>query len=245
MGEWYQNWFADERYLELYRHRNDEEADKLISLVEQVTGDDRSRRVLDIPCGAGRHLFKLADRGYKNLYGRDLSETFITHARLTSQRKGYDVHFAVGDMREGIEGGLDLILNLFTSFGYFENDKDNERVVANFSSALGPGGFLVIDFFNAVQIRDHLIPEETKILESGVSVRIHRQIIENRVIKSIRFESDGKEFIESVRLYQLEDFRRMLAAGGLTLHSYYGDYDGNTFEAERSPRLILFAQKST
>jgi SAM-dependent methyltransferase len=244
MGEWYQNWFSDKRYFELYKTRNEEEAAKLISLVEKITGDDKSREILDIPCGAGRHLFSLAERGYMNLHGRDLSEMFIAQARRVSESKGYDIDFEVGDMREGINSSLDLILNLFTSFGYFNTDRESQRVIENFSSALCPGGFLVIDFLNAVQVISNLISEENKTLTSGETVRIRREIIENRVIKSIRFEGDGKEFIESVRLYQLEDFRRMLAAGRLTLHSYYGDYNGNTFEAERSPRLILFAEKS-
>jgi SAM-dependent methyltransferase len=243
MGEWYKDWFADERYSCLYKNRNDEEAAKLIELVEWITGDDKSRSVLDIPCGAGRHLITLAKRGYTNLHGRDLSPTLIGEAKDRIAEENISIDFAISDIREPLIQQYDLILNLFTSFGYFEKDEEHEAVIRSFAGALSAGGYIVVDFFNALLVEEKLIPCSEVQMDRGELARITKRIESGRIKKTIRFASDGKEFIESVRLYTLRDFREMFTDAGLLLEHTFGDYEGNAF-TDTSSRLIMFARRA-
>lgn len=241
MGEWYKDWFADDRYSCLYKNRNDAEAAKLIELVEHITGDNKSRSILDIPCGAGRHLITLAKRGYTNLHGRDLSPTLINEAKNRIAEENISIDFAISDIREPLTQEYDLILNLFTSFGYFEKDEEHQSVILSFAEALSVGGYVVIDFFNALLIEEKLIPSSEVQIDRGEVAYITKRIESGRIIKTIRFASDGKEFIESVRLYTLRDFREMFADAGLLLEHTFGDYEGNAF-TDTSSRLIMFAR---
>lgn len=243
MGEWYKDWFADDRYSCLYKNRNDAEAAKLIELVERITGDDKSRSVLDIPCGAGRHLITLAKRGYTNLHGRDLSPTLIGEAKERIAEENISIDFAISDIREPLTGEYDLILNLFTSFGYFEKDEEHEAVIQSFAGALLLSGYVVVDFFNALLVQEKLIPSSEVLMDRGEVANITKRIESGRIIKTIRFASDGKEFIESVRLYTLRDFREMFAGAGLLLEHTFGDYEGNAF-TDTSSRLIMFARRA-
>jgi SAM-dependent methyltransferase len=243
MSTWYKDWFLDPRYLQLYRNRNDEEAQKLISLVEKVTGSDKSRSILDIPCGAGRHLISLAKRGYTNLHGRDLSPTLIDEAKQRAREENVAIEVAISDIREPLTLGYDLILNLFTSFGYFEGDDEHKSVIRNFADVLLPNGFVVIDFFNALLVEQQLVTCSEIILDDMEVAHITKRIESGRIIKTIRFASDGKEFIESVRLYTLSDFEEMFADSGLLLEHTFGDYEGNAF-TNTSSRLIMFARRA-
>lgn len=238
--DWYRDWFADPRYSELYEHRNEQEADELVTLIESVTQINKEYCVLDVACGAGRHLLAFAKRGYANLFGQDLSPTLIAEA--ASVTTGYPITFSERDMRDTIAGKFDIILNIFTSFGYFSTDEENERVIANCAGALSPGGYFVLDYFNAVYIRMHLVADDVKILSGGMRVKQHRVVEGNRVTKKITF-SDGAEFIESVRLYDKEEIEGMFAKYGLATTAVFGSYSGDGFNAAVSPRLILIAQK--
>ncbi len=243
MGEWYKDWFADERYSCLYKNRNDAEAAKLIELVELITGDDKSRSVLDIPCGAGRHLITLAKRGYTNLHGRDLSSTLINEAKNRVAEENISIDFAISDIREPLTQEYDLILNLFTSFGYFERHQEHEAVIRSFAGALSANGYVVVDFFNALLVQETLIPNSEVKMDGDEVAHITKRVESGRIIKAIRFASDGKEFIESVRLYTLRDFQEMFTATGLLLEHTFGDYEGNTF-TDTSSRLIMFARRA-
>jgi len=243
MGEWYKDWFADDRYSCLYKNRNDMEAAMLIELVERITGDDKSRCVLDIPCGAGRHLITLAKRGYTNLHGRDLSPTLINEAKQRAAEENVSIEVAISDIREPLTLDYDLILNLFTSFGYFEKDEEHEAVIRSFANALSASGYVVLDFFNALLVQEKLTPSSEVEMDRGEVASITKRIESGRIIKTIRFASDGKEFIESVRLYTLRDFREMFTAAGLLLEHTFGDYEGNAF-TDTSSRLIMFARRA-
>jgi SAM-dependent methyltransferase len=240
-SDWYKEWFTDERYLRLYSNRNDAEAEQLITLIEKVTGDDRSRCIIDIPCGAGRHLFSLSKRGYSNLHGRDLSPTLIEEAKERGEELGIQLNLAIADIRDPLPRTYDLILNLFTSFGYFETDEEHQMVISNFAAALSEHGYIIIDFFNALLVREKFIPVFDVVLDNDEKANIAKKIEDGRIKKSIRFASDGKEFIESVRLYTLDDFHQMFAKAGLHVEHTFGDYEGNRF-THQSPRLIMFAR---
>ncbi|MFI5264009.1 MAG: class I SAM-dependent methyltransferase [Candidatus Kapaibacterium sp.] len=242
--EWYKDWFADERYLALYRHRNTQEASLALDLIEKATGIAKDVAILDLACGAGRHSINLAKRGYINITGIDLSSTLIREAIHTAEAEGLKINFKEQDMRF-FEGRYDLIMNLFTSFGYFAVDRENEEVILRVGKCLNPNGFFVIDFFNAALLCEGVLAHDEKVLPSGEHVEQFREIRHGRVEKKIiiRSESGSKEFHESVRLFQLSDFEKMFAKAELQIVHQFGDYSGTPFDEGSSPRLFLVAKK--
>lgn len=237
---WYESWFEDKRYLELYEHHDEQEADELVSLIEHTLGIEKHRKILDVACGAGRHLIAFAKRGYRNLHGYDLSPTLIEEGRTAA--KSYPITFTVRDMREPIEGHYDLILNIFTSFGYFATDEENERVIVHAARALTEHGCFILDYLNRQYVMAHLVRTDERKLPGGQYVYQRREIIGGRIMKHITFD-DGTEFIESVRLYEKAEIEAMFARAGLVTKAAYGSYDGEIYDATRSPRLILFGCK--
>src|SRR5687768_2760270 len=99
-------------------------------------------KILDLACGKGRHSIYLNQLGY-DVTGADLSENSIEEA---AESANDTLHFVVHDMREPFEDKFDAIFNLFTSFGYFENDSDNILTLKAISESLNEYGFGVIDF---------------------------------------------------------------------------------------------------
>jgi SAM-dependent methyltransferase len=241
---WYEDWFADERYLALYRHRNSEEASQALDLIESSTHIGKEAAILDLACGAGRHSIGLAKRGYTNITAIDLSPTLIREAKNNAQRENVNVHFFIEDMRL-FHGSFDLVMNLFTSFGYFEFDNENEEVIEKASKSLNNNGFLIIDFLNASVIRKNIVTHDEKIINHDERIEQFREIVNNRVEKRIIIHSSSgsKEYKESVRLYDLMDFEKMFFKTGLIVKDIFGDYSGSPFDAGSSPRLFLVAQK--
>ncbi len=242
--EWYEDWFADEHYLTLYRHRNSEEASLALDLIEKFTGITKDAEILDLACGAGRHSINLAKRGYTNITGIDLSVSLIREAKRNAAKEGVKINFKEQDMRS-FDGSYNLIMNLFTSFGYFANDQQNEEVITRVGKCLIPHGFFVLDFFNTAMLCNTVVAHDEKVLSSGERVEQFREINNGRIEKKIIIHSStvSKEFHESVRLFKLHDFERMFAKAGLTIKVKFGDYLGDPFDVGSSPRLFLVAKK--
>jgi SAM-dependent methyltransferase len=242
---WYEEWFWSDAYTVVYDHRDEEEAERLINLIERAIDPSPQAYILDIGCGRGRHARALARRGYC-MTGVDLSEEAIEEARAEAAAEDLDAttSFQVGDMREPVcEDCADGVVNLFTSFGYFEEDTENQRALAAMATALRPGGWFLQDFLNAPVVADSLGASEHE-TEEGVRIHQDRWIENGRVNKKITIEHDDgtDSFQESVRLYTLDDLKEMYAAVGLTLAELFGDYDGAEYTPE-SPRLLLHARK--
>jgi SAM-dependent methyltransferase len=242
---WYRDWFRNQNYGVVYKHRDDQEAERMMDLIEHVLGRDTSRRVLDLACGSGRHAISFARRGYTQVTGVDLSPTLLEEARSDAAAESLTIRFIESDMRVLPQENFDLVTNLFTSFGYFPTDDENFEVIQSVSDHLAPGGWLVIDFFNSRWVRSHLVAHDERLLDGGLRLEQTRWIENGRVEKRllIRENEEAHEYIESVRLYELDDFERMFRDAGLRTVHTYGNYAGDAYDRERSPRLILFAQK--
>lgn len=240
---WYDSWFGSDAYELVYEHRDDDEARIAVDLVERCADPAPDARILDVGCGRGRHALELARRGY-DAAGIDLSEPSIEQARTSAGDMGLDVDFAVQDMRTPYcDSCMDGVVNLFTTFGYFDDDAESERAIRAMATALREGGWLVQDFLNPDHVRDTLVDEDVK-RRNGTTIRQRRWIADGRVHKQIDVD-DGEEtrtFRESVRLFSREDFAAMYDRCGLTLHRVFGDYDGAEHTAG-SPRTILYATK--
>ena len=153
MPEWFEEWFGEE-YLQLYPHRDDAEAERAVALIARATGFTAGWRVLDVGCGAGRHARALRSLGARCV-GLDLSAALLRVARGVT-----DAPLVRADMRRIPirPGSMDLTVSLFTSFGYFEHDEEHQAVLREMVGTLRPGGWLVIDFLNAVEVRRRLLP---------------------------------------------------------------------------------------
>jgi ubiquinone/menaquinone biosynthesis C-methylase UbiE len=173
--------------------------------------------------------------------GLDLSMALLKVAR----KESVDAPYVRADMRElpFADESFDLVVNLFTSFGYFEEDGEHARVLACVRAATRRGGTFVIDFLNASQVRRELVPYDERV-ENGITIEQRRTISgdDRFVEKRIRLRERGKEYIERVRLLSAADLERMLTAAGFDVLKRFGDYSGVGW-SENSPRTILFASR--
>jgi SAM-dependent methyltransferase len=237
--EWFESWFGEE-YVALYPHRNEAEAERAVSLIARTLGDVSVRRVLDLACGSGRHAKFLARRWWTS--GVDLSEVLLNLAR----KNGVPAKLVRADIRDlpYRDNSFDLVVNLFTSFGYFETDAEHERVVRDLGRVMTSGGVFVIDFLNAELVKKTLVPYDESLI-AGKTVVQRREITEDGrfVVKHIDIKSDGRNFIERVRLFTKAELESILARAGFVIERAFGDYDGGEFATE-SPRVILFARRN-
>jgi SAM-dependent methyltransferase len=234
---WYKEWFGEE-YLELYSHRDEGEAERHVDFVERLF-ESAPRAILDLACGAGRHTAALRRRGFRAL-GVDLSKTLLAQAPNLPR--------VAGDMRCLPFGGasFDWVLNFFTSFGYFETEAENRRVLGEVARILAPGGGFLIDLFNRDTVIAALEPRETRTLD-GRTVEIERWYDERseRINKRIRLVGSDypiRTFVESVRAYAPDEVEGSLEAVGLRVVERFGSFTGEAFRAD-SPRLILVARR--
>jgi SAM-dependent methyltransferase len=237
-ADWFEAWFGED-YLRIYQHRDETEAEHVVDLIARFLEGRDVRSVLDLGCGAGRHSRALCERWLT--VGLDLSAALLKIAR----REMPDAPYVRADMRElpFAPESFDLVVNLFTSFGYFEDDLENERVLVRVCDALRRGGTLVIDFLNASQVRSDLVPYDERV-EHGITIEQTRSIsLDDRFVeKTIRLRERGKEYIERVRLLTPRDLERMLDVAGFAVVARIGDYAGAPW-SETSPRAILFASR--
>ncbi|BAV95097.1 SAM-dependent methyltransferase [Ichthyobacterium seriolicida] len=240
--EWFENWFDTEYYHILYGDRDQREAERFIDNIISNLNISEGSKFLDMACGRGRHSVHLNKRGM-NVLGMDISSESISHAK---EFENSTLSFELGDMREPFpRTELDVILNLFTSFGYFENLKDNQAFFNNSSRSLKRGGYLILDFLNVEKAKRQLIEREKKSKEA-IEFQIHRFIDNNFICKKIDFQANGRfySFTEKVRDFTLDDFISFFANSALEIVSIHGDYDLNSFDKTTSDRLILIGKKS-
>lgn len=233
---WYANWFDTPFYHILYKDRDHAEAEDFMDHLTAFLKLPKEAEILDLACGKGRHSIYLNKLGY-NVIGADLSESSIAYAK---QFENETLHFRVHDMSQPINLKFDAILNLFTSFGYFEKESDNLQTIRAIKGGLKENGFGVIDFLNVEQVIKNLVPEETKVVD-GIAFHIYKYLEEGHIMKDIRFSYDGTEytFTEKVKALSLQHFKDYFDQANATLHHCLGDYEMNKFDADTSDRLIL------
>lgn len=233
---WFSSWFDTPYYHILYKERNDREAQIFMDNLTHYLNLPEKAKVLDLACGKGRHAIYLNQLGF-DVLGADLSENSILEA---SKNSNDSLHFKVHDMREPFEEKYDAIFNLFTSFGYFENDEDNLTTLKAIRDSLSEYGFAVIDFMNVNQVINDLVPEEVKTVE-GIDFHLKRYVKDGHIYKEIDFEDKGQQFhyTEKVKALTLADFQNMMDEAGIYLLDIFGDYKLKKFHKTESERLIM------
>jgi SAM-dependent methyltransferase len=236
---WYQEWFGEE-YLELYAHRDEEEARQQVGFFHRVCGAAESLNapVLDLACGMGRHVQELQTLGYHTV-GCDLSYTMLR----TGIREYGPMAVARADMRRLPFGDerFAALVNFFTSFGYFSEEEENLQVVREMARVLKPGAHLLFDYLNVDRELEKLVQRETRQTPMG-SVRIERWFDRSDRSFNKRMTIGEKRYLERVRGYDLSEISAMFASCNLSIREAFGDFDGSTF-TRTSPRLILVGSR--
>ncbi|KAA9333074.1 class I SAM-dependent methyltransferase [Hymenobacter busanensis] len=241
-AEWFSTWFDSPYYHQLYHNRDQDEAQHFLDNLLVRLHPKPKERLLDLACGKGRHAIYLNQQGY-NVTGIDLSPESIEHARQFANER---LQFHVHDMRAPLPyGPFDFILNLFTSFGYFDEEAENVVALRNAADALQYGGKLVIDFMNTERAVRELVAHEEKTVD-GITFHLNRHLDRDFIVKEIRFtdrEGQPQHFQERVRALTVERFREYFYLAGLRLAEVLGDYDLNPYVEESSPRMIFILKK--
>ena len=237
--DWFSDWFNSKYYHILYQNRDEKEAEQFLSILQKFF--KKEDQILDIACGSGRHSIFLNSLGYQ-ITGIDLSEKSIKAAKQKSDNK---ILFDVWDMRKSYKKEhFDVVLNLFTSFGYFDSEKEDLEAIQAISNNLKDEGILIIDFLNSKKVITNLVESEQKIL-SGITFNINRKIEEGFILKNIQFTDKGKdfEFTEKVKALNLSDFTKLFNFAQLKISDIFGDYQLNKYSSTNSDRLIIVAKK--
>lgn len=245
---WFEETFG-ETYLKLYAHRTEEEACRAVcALVPKPEGG--AGALLDLCCGAGRHLGPLRDRGWTPV-GLDLSAVLLGEASRRKRRA--PLVRASMDALPFADGSFDACVNFFTAFGYFAEDERNFGVFAEVARVLRPGGVFLFDFLNGARVREALRhgdgTEERRTAADGTVVAVRRWLSGDRLRaeKETRWAvgSDGERiFGESVRLFTPEELRPALERAGFTIEVAFGGYDGAPFKEATSDRWIARSRRT-
>lgn len=225
----------------------EERTTKEVDFLEAQLGLTKGMSILDCPCGHGRHTIELAKRGYK-VVGQDLNATFLAKAREDAEQAEVSPTFRESDMRDlPFEAEFDVALNLFTAFGYFEDEADDQAFLNAVTKSLKPNGKFLIDFIN----RDRLMREWQKTnwqkLSTGLVVCQERELDFARSrekCKRILIYPDGtrQETTHYLRLYTLRELVLMCKQAGMELVETFGNFDGSPANFQ-SQRVVLLTQK--
>jgi SAM-dependent methyltransferase len=244
--EWWESYF-DAHYLLEYDpifslERDRREAARLIEILGLPVG----ARVLDVPCGQGRHAHLLAESGY-DVTGLDYSRYLLEVARRRGT--GRTLRYVRGDMRRlpsRWTGRFDAVVNLFTSFGFFLDPNDDARVIAEFARVLKPGGTLVWHGGSRDGIMARFLSRDWWRAGDGTLVAHERSFDPLSGVLTIRSTWAGRHSGERehrIRLYTATRLAELCAAVGLIVEEAYDGWSERPF-SRRSSEMLLVARAS-
>lgn len=234
MTDWFEKWFGEE-YLALYPHRDEHEAQRVATLIDARVRIAPGAPALDLACGAGRHARALTEHWWT--VGLDLSPALLRIARSEDR----DAPLVRADMRclPFRAQSFGLVVNLFTSFGYFRDDAQHRHVIGEVARVTQPGGSFVLDYLNAPCVRATLVPFDRFQVGERVVEQEREISADGRFVrKTITLADEERTFIERVRLFEHGELLGMLDVCGFDIADALGDYDGHTYGPD-SPRTIL------
>jgi SAM-dependent methyltransferase len=242
MTDWFKQSFGED-YLLVYKHRDFAGAYREVEAMARWLQLPVGAEVFDLCCGMGRHSLALTDLGYQ-VTGMDLSEVLLHEAKNADVNKA--VRWVHGDMREvPLDETFDAVVNLFTSFGYFDDMAENAQVLHEIERLVKPGGRFLIDYLNPEAVKSKLVPFSER-LEGNITITENRRIENGSVKKDIVLTETTKterRYSEQVKLYELTDFIHMLSTTSLEISEVYGDYAGSEYDPATSARLIMVGSR--
>ncbi|MDQ3291231.1 MAG: class I SAM-dependent methyltransferase [Bacteroidota bacterium] len=239
--EWFSTWLDSPYYDLLYKNLDVQKAQTFINNLIGHLQTKLTYMLLEMGCGKGRHSHFLNQKGF-NVTGLDISEQNIAFAKQFENER---LRFYQHDMRDIFRTAYyDLILNLFTNFGYFNSETENVVALRSTVAAIKPGGKLVIDFMNTNHTIKHLVHTEEKEIE-GVHFKISRKVEKGYIVKNIAI-TDGEQsntFYEKVRALTYDHFMEYFRMTSLRMVNVFGSYDLEPYHPETSERMIFILKK--
>ena len=232
------NWFNSDYYHILYKNRDKKEAEFFINNLIKKLKIKKGSKILDLACGVGRHSFYLNKMGM-NVIGIDNSENNINKAKKIENTY---LKFKKKEMTADYGQDFDFIFNLFTSFGYI-NEEHNFNTFKSINNSLVNQGILVIDYLNVFRIKEELIEKETKKIRN-IIFNIKRSFKRNFIVKKIKIKDNNEIFYFEERVMELtlNDFKKYLKKFNFKILDVYGNYNLDNYN-KNSERLIMIIKK--
>jgi 2-polyprenyl-3-methyl-5-hydroxy-6-metoxy-1,4-benzoquinol methylase len=242
---WYKDWFNTPYYHLLYSNRDNTEATLFIEKLIGYLNPINNSTMLDVACGKGRHSKALAEMGF-DVTGIDLSSASIEEAK---QMEGKNLHFYEHDMRLPFWiNYYHFAFNFFTSFGYFNTQREHNNTIRTIAQSMRTNGVFVIDYLNAHFAEKNIEKNSIVQLENNVCFHISKWHTENHFFKQIQV-TDAKNkapkhlYTERVAKFSLADFSEMMSYQNLQIQEVFGDYNLGQYKLNDSPRMIILAKK--
>lgn len=244
-------WFADsalwmqKRNIIFYRDRllfTFMEVDHIIRLTN-ISG---KASILDLCCGIGRHAIQFSRRGFE-VTGIDITPEYLAIACDNARRENVPVDFLRGDMREEFgDNVFDLIINMFTSFGYFSDPADDRKVIGNCYQALKKNGKLLIEVIGKEVLAAHFNASEVQEFD-GYKISIDNKLSQDwgwlESTWNIEKDNSINELSYAHRLYSAAEMRALLSDAGFRDIKFYGDISGKSKYDHTAKLMVVVAQK--
>jgi SAM-dependent methyltransferase len=244
------SWYNQDRFWELFepilfnQQRQSGakvEVEKVVNLLKIQQND----RILDLCCGTGRHSLELARRGF-SVIGVDRTASYIEKAKQKAENENLQAEFVVSDMREYCQpNNFNIVINLFGSFGYFEDLADDQRVVDNVYASLYSGGKFLIEttgkeiLAREFQERDWWEEDDTLVLAERKLYQSWSRIQTRWIV----IKGDQRvEHTVSVRSYSASELSGLLSSCGFVNVQVYGDLEARNYDHE-AKRLVVIGTK--
>lgn len=217
------------------------EVEKILTLLNV----DEGSKILDLCCGVARHSVELAKKGH-HVTGVDITSYYLEKAKKRAKKADVDLNLIQEDMRDYSKTSyFDVVLNLWTSFGYFEKEEENQQVLNNVYNSLKNGGKFLIDLMGK-EVTARIFKEKDWLQTEDGFILVQRSIEngwEKSVDRRVKISSEGiSEYEMRVNLYSGKELRQKLDEAGFSEIKLYGTWEGDPYD-EEAERLIAIARK--
>jgi ubiquinone/menaquinone biosynthesis C-methylase UbiE len=244
---WWLDYF-DETFFQLHEDLFPEEESRYeVASILELLGLPTDSRILDLPCGWGRHTLLFPTAG-QDAFGADLSVDLLSRAVATARDEGMPRRFAAADIRElpFRDESFDAVLNIFTSLGLFLEDREDIRALAEAHRVLRPGGQFLLESMHRDDVVCTYAERDRWTLPNGIEVRVRRRFdpvtgISYERLRWRRGEEEGRKS-HALKLRTATEIDGLLRAAGFEEIRYYGDWTGEPLRHD-SPRVIAVAKK--
>lgn len=257
--EWWRDYF-DKKYVSTYLDSFSLIAtEKQVEFLIKFLKLKKTHKILDLACGSGRHSIALAKLGF-NVTAFDFSKYLLDLAQKDAKRERAKLRFFHGDMRRlKFRSRFDVIISMYTSFGYFSNIQDDADAVKGVGRSLKPRGIFLIDLNNASRVIYSFLEKNSKDVKTGRFTGTETKKLSNGLAVKLQHEFDllkmqwtiarfwkrgGRNFHSAaeIHVYSLSELKILLESRGLFVEKEWGNYDGSSLQVD-SKRMIVLARK--